>query len=88
MNFGCYIDLNLECLEITEGQQCAVIQWAPGSRRWDLHDLFKHHTPNAQHSTTFQNTQNLNLSWNLLHMWEMRIAVGGYFSATIVVWGK
>jgi hypothetical protein len=54
MNFGSYIDLNLDCLEITECQQCAIIHWAPGSWRWDHHTLFKHHTPNAQHGTTFQ----------------------------------
>jgi len=28
MIFGGYIDLNLECLEITEGQQCAIIHEA------------------------------------------------------------
>lgn len=39
--FGNYIDLNLECLEITEGQQCAIIHLAPGSWRWDhIHILF------------------------------------------------
>jgi hypothetical protein len=40
INFGGYIDLNLECLEITEGQLCAIIHWAPGSWRWDYHTFF------------------------------------------------
>jgi hypothetical protein len=80
MNFGGYIDINLERLEIMEGQQCAVIHWTPGSWRWNHCALFKHQIPNAQHSTTSQKKQDLNFTCHgICYIWELCVAVVGYF---------
>ena len=77
-NFGGYIDVNLECLESQVNNAQLLIGHLTHEDETTMLS-FKHHTPNAQHSTTFQKKQNLNLSWNLLHLWEMYIALGGYF---------